>query len=35
VGGGIGDFTYQVILQNVFITKNYKWKNISKIVINI
>ncbi len=35
VGGGIGDFTYQIILQSLFITKNDKLKNISKIVINI
>jgi hypothetical protein len=31
VGGGIGDFTYQIILQSLFITKNLKFKNISKI----
>jgi hypothetical protein len=29
------DFTYQIILQSLFITKNYKLKTISKIVINI
>jgi hypothetical protein len=35
MGGGIGDFIYQIILQSLFITKNYRLKNISKIVINI
>jgi hypothetical protein len=35
VSEGIGDFTYQIILQSLFITKDYKLKNISKIVINI
>jgi hypothetical protein len=24
VGGGIGDFTYQIILQSIFMTKKYK-----------
>jgi hypothetical protein len=35
VGGGIGDFTYQMILQSIFMTKKYKLKNISKIIFNI
>jgi phospholipid N-methyltransferase len=35
VGGGIGDFTYQIILQSLLITKNYQFKNIKKIVVNI
>jgi hypothetical protein len=35
VGGGFGDFTYQIILQSIFMTENYTHKNISKIVINI
>jgi hypothetical protein len=36
VGGGIGDFTNEIILQSLLITKKkYKLKYISKIVINI
>ncbi len=31
VGGGIRDFTYQIILQSMFMTKNYKLKNILKL----
>ena len=33
MGVGIDDFTYQIILQSLFIIKNYKLKDISKIVI--
>jgi len=35
VGGGIGDFTYQIILQTIFMTKQYELKNISTCVIHI
>jgi hypothetical protein len=35
VGGGIGDFTYQIILQSTFMTKKYELKNISTFVIHI
>jgi hypothetical protein len=35
MGGGIGDFTCQIILQSIFMTKKYELKNISTIVINI
>jgi hypothetical protein len=35
VGGGIGDFTYQMILQSICVTKKYEPKNISTFVINI
>jgi hypothetical protein len=34
VGGGIGDFIYQIILQSIFMTKKYELKNISTFVIN-
>jgi hypothetical protein len=32
MGGGIHDFTYQIILQSIFMTKKYELKN---KVINI
>ena len=32
---GIGDVTYQIILQSIFMTKKYELKNISTFVINI
>ena len=35
VGGEIGDFTYQIILQSIFMTKKYELKNISRLVIYI
>ena len=35
VRGGIGDFTYQIILQSIFMTNKYELKNISTFVINI
>jgi hypothetical protein len=35
VGDGIGDATYQIILQSIFMTKKYELKNISTFVINI
>jgi hypothetical protein len=35
VGGGIGDFTYQIILQSIFMTKKYELKNTSTFVTNI
>ncbi len=34
-GGGIGDFTFQIIVQSIFMTKNYELNNISTFVINI
>jgi hypothetical protein len=35
VGGGIGDFTYQIILQSIFVTKKNELKNISTFALHI
>jgi len=35
MGGGIADFTYQIIIQYIFMTKKYELKNIAKFLIKI
>jgi hypothetical protein len=35
VGGGIADFTYQIIIQRIFMTKKYELKNILTFVFDI
>jgi hypothetical protein len=34
-GGGIGEFYIQIILQRIFMTKQYELKNIATFVSNI